>query len=622
MRERLIERGPDQSGECLEHFNEYTLGLGHRRLSVIDLTETGRQPMRSANGRFIVVYNGEIYNHIELRDKLRRQHGIHFKGTSDTEVLVNCLEQWGIEDTLGELVGMFAFAAWDSVDGSLYLARDRMGEKPLYFGWQDKVFLFASDLKAMVAHPSMKPEVCNEAVSAFLRYGYIPSPLSIYEGVYKLEPGKYVKVVPGRISPGASPEMHSYWDANTYVSSKRDDIDIEEATLHVESLLRQSVRGQQISDVPLGVFLSGGVDSSLVAALAQQEFTGPVKTFTIGFEDKVYNEAEFAAAVASHIQSDHTELIVNKKHVVDLIPGLPDIYSEPFADSSQLPMCIISHLTRKHVTVSLSGDGGDELFFGYNRYRRINEQWRKFSGMSFRSLMTWLSQLSLVNACARVGERCSQRLASVARALPRFAPLAESRDVNTFYARAISTISPLELIVEKDFYNGMDYHYQSTAPDENISVFSRIDLQAYLPDDILVKVDRAAMHYSLETRAPLLDHRIVEYAVGLPVKVKCSGNRPKGLLRDILYRYVPEKLIERPKRGFAVPLSEWLRTDLAEWAHELLSERALEESGVGFKAKAIRGLYDRHMKGHNEFPRILWNILMFQAWHRSTWKGK
>ena len=617
----LRARGPDDSGVWCDP--TLGLGFGHARLSVLDLSAAGHQPMVSASGRYVIVLNGEIYNHLELRQDLR---GISWRGHSDTETLLACIDAYGVEKTLPALTGMFAFALWDRVERRLTLARDRIGEKPLYYGWCNGAFLFASELKALKAYPAWTGRIDRDALAGFMRYAYVPLPHSIYDGIRKLLPGTWV-VLSATDSAGFWPDPQPYWSAlDTARQPEGSTLSDDEAAGELDQLLRRAIKGQMLADVPLGAFLSGGVDSSTVVALMQAQSSRPVQTFSIGFAESDYDEARHAKAVAAHLGTNHTELYVTPADALAVIPQLPAIYDEPFGDSSGIPTHLVAQLARRHVTVALSGDGGDELFGGYNRYVWGRSIWRRIGPWPV-GIRRWMGRA--LTACPpewwnRVGHRMraflppSLRMSALGDKIHKLAGVIDVDSPDDLYRRLVSQHrdpgalvigageSPIwadeqsARLMRRDFSERMMFH----------------DLVGYLTDDILTKVDRAAMAVSLETRIPFLDHRVLAYAWQLPLRMKIRQGQGKWLLRQVLDRYVPRALIDRPKMGFGVPLDSWLRGPLREWAEDLLSEHRLRQDGY-LSPTLIRQKWTEHLSGRRNWQYWLWNVLTFQAWaHR------
>ena len=612
-------RGPDDSGVWCDP--KMGLALGHARLSILDLSKAGHQPMSSFSGRFVITYNGEVYNYAELRFDLEAI-GVTFRGHSDTEVMLAAFEAWGLEKSVQRFVGMFAFALWDRVDRQLTLARDRLGEKPLYYGWCGEAFLFGSELKALCAHPSWRGDINRSALAGYMRYGYVPLPHSIYLGICKLLPGTWLQISADD-QPGHMPVPVTYWSAREVAMQESlTDLSDAAATDALDSLLRQAVGRQMISDVPLGAFLSGGVDSSTVVALMQSQSSRPVRTFSIGFSESDYDEARYAKLVAAHLGTDHTELYLSATEALDVIPRLSDIYDEPFGDSSQIPTHLVAMLARKHVTVALSGDGGDELFGGYNRYFWGRSIWSRISPLPQgvrRGAGRMMMALS-PTAWDRIGQLLPRGLRQpmLGDRIHKLASVIDVESPDELYRRLVSlNRDPGSLIVGAD---EMPIWADAEAAAFGRSDFTERmmfhDLVGYLTDDILTKVDRAAMAVSLETRVPLLDHHLVEFAWRLPLSMKIRDGQGKWLLRQVLDRYVPRELINRPKQGFGVPLDAWLRGPLREWAEELLDEHRLRQEGYLHPAP-IREKWSEHLSGKRNWQYWLWNVLMFQAWKQA-----
>ena len=609
MADALYHRGPDTGGQWTDAPNG--LALSFRRLAIIDLSPSGRQPMVSRDQRYAIVYNGEVYNFQDLRSELVGQ-GVSFRGTSDTEVILEAFGRWGIEGTVKRLIGMFAIALWDRDERRLWLIRDRLGIKPLYFGTVGDQFLFGSELKALRAAEGWQPEIDRDAVAAYLRFNYIPAPRSIYKNIFKLPPGSLLS-----ITPGGDPDVRRYWTMADVVQQERIEASDDQVVNAAETLMRDAVRRRMVADVPLGALLSGGVDSTTVAALMQAESDTPIRTFTIGFEDATYDEAGDARAVASHIGSEHTELYLSANRARDLIPQLPDWYDEPFGDSSALPTRLVSQLARKDVTVALSGDGGDEVFFGYNRYIAAEEAWQRMSQMS-----GWRRQL-YATAAESLSIAAWDRLAKVfpAERRPRMlgdkmhklASVFRQPDQNAIYLRLVSQWDdPASFMVEGSETTGEAWRTADQLPDfaERMAF---LDTMTYLPDDILTKVDRASMSTSLEVRVPLLDHRLIEFAWTLPKRMRIRGSMTKWLLREVCYRHVPREIIDRPKMGFAIPLDKWLRGPLHEWADSLLDEKRILEDGL-FEPIAVRNAWEGFLDGRGNNQHGIWGLLQAQAW--------
>lgn len=632
MSDGIVHRGPDSEGHWLD--GDAGIALGHRRLAIVDLSSSGRQPMQAVSGRWVIAFNGEIYNHLQLRVELENASlAPAWRGHSDTETLLAGFDAWGIRATIEKCVGMFAIAAWCRQHKSLTLVRDRLGEKPLYYGWQghgqNAVFVFGSELKALKQHPVFAAGIDRDALCLLMRHSYIAAPYSIYQGISKLEPGCLLSVSVAEPVPVVS----RYWSAsevaqngvaNPFAGTPTQAVDA------LERLLRSSVQQQMVADVPLGAFLSGGIDSSTVVALMQAQSARPVKTFTIGFNEEGYNEAVHAKAVAQHLGTDHTELYVTPQQALNVIPKLPQLYCEPFADSSQIPTFLVSQLARQQVIVSLSGDAGDELFGGYNRYVLAEKMWKKLSvvpvagrrlaaqGMRAISPTTW-------NAIAKPLQALlpqSLQQANWGDKLHKAAGVLAAANVDQLYLGLVSqwddpasvVIGGVELPTQLTG-NALDLHGL-----DDIQRMMLLDTVSYLPDDILVKVDRAAMAVSLEGRVPFLDHRVVEFAWQLPQDLKLRDGVGKWVLREVLYRHVPKALIERPKMGFGVPIGDWLRGPLRDWAEALLDEQRLQREGF-FQPEPIRKKWAEHLLGVRNWQHHLWSVLMFQAWFEQEEKG-
>jgi asparagine synthase (glutamine-hydrolysing) len=616
MADRLHHRGPDAGGVWVEP--AAGLAFGHRRLSILDLSPAGAQPMVSQCGRFTVCYNGEIYNAPELAERLERD-GVVRRGHSDTEIMLEWCARYGVRTMLEAAEGMFAFALWDRAERTLMLARDRIGIKPLYWGAFGSLFLFGSELKALRAHPGWRGEIDRDALAGYLRFGYVPAPLSIWQGVRKLEPGMLLTLGPDR-----EPRQERYWDLRAVARAGRAEPfagSPGEAVAELERLLRRAVRGEMMADVPLGCFLSGGIDSSTVAALMQAESTRPVRTFSIGFAAAGYDEADAARAVAAHLGTEHTEFQINPADGLEIIPRLPEWYDEPFADSSQIPTHLVARLARQQVTVALSGDGGDELFAGYTRYLWAERLWRRFGRLPVGARRALAAGLGLVPAGAAAwaasllpaGSRPSHpadKLRKLAAILPAAGPDALYRRLVSLWERperlvpgATEPLGPLD-----------DPTLAGELPDFTPRM-QFLDGVTYLPDDILTKVDRATMAVALEARVPLLNHKVIEFAWRLPLGLKLRDGQGKWALRQVLYRHVPPALVDRPKQGFSIPLAAWLRGPLRDWAEDLLSAQALGEGGLLAPAP-IRTAWAEHQSGRRDHAHALWAVLMLQAWRR------
>ncbi len=621
MVETLRHRGPDDGGTWTDA--DAGIAVGMRRLAILDLSPAGKQPMHSASGRYVLVFNGEIYNCEELRhDLLSALPDLIFRGHSDTEVMLAAFEKWGLPESLKRFNGMFAFALWDRKERTLTLARDRFGEKPLYYGVLRGRLLFASELKALRAYPEFSPDIDLGALALYLQRNCVPAPYSIYRDIKKLPPATFLTVSADRFDSQPQP----YWSlaeiAEQGVQHQFGGTE-REAIEALDTLLRDAVKIRMHADVPLGSFLSGGIDSSTVVALMQAQSNAPVRSFSIGLHESDYNEASDGARVAKHLGTDHTELYATPREALEVVPLLPTMYDEPFADSSQIPTFLVSRLARRHVTVSMSGDGGDEIFGGYNRHTWGGPLWqkleplplplRKLGSASLTALSpdTWDSLFRAFHPILPTTWR--QRVPGYK--LHKLASVMGSADADEMYDRFASHwASPQELLLSAamppvlNSSNGHGPHLPS--PTEQMMYR---DAVTYLPDDILVKVDRATMAVSLEGRIPLLDHRVAEFAWRLPLSMKVRGKEGKWILRQVLYRYVPRELVERPKFGFGIPLDSWLRGPLRDWAESLLDESRLRDEGF-FNLVPIRRAWQEHISGKRRWEFHLWDVLMFEAW--------
>jgi asparagine synthase (glutamine-hydrolysing) len=623
MTDRIPHRGPDSDG----HWVDRSLGvaLGHRRLAIVDLSPAGAQPMHSHDGQLVMVFNGEIYNYRQLRAEVEAAvpalRGT-WRGHSDTEVMLEAFRIWGITEALKKMVGMWAFALWDRQARTFTLSRDRMGEKPLYFGYADGVLLFGSELKALTAHPAFKVNIDHSALALHLRYSCIGGERTIYKNIRKLAPAQCITFTLDDLRATRIPAAQPYWDLRRAIEAPAFKGSPAEAVAAVEKSLSTAIADQMVADVPVGAFLSGGVDSTTVVALMQAQSSRPVKTFSIGFHEKGFNEAEHAKAVAAHLKTEHTELYVTPDEMRDVVPRLPDLYDEPFADASQIPTFLVSQMTRKHVTVSLSGDAGDELFAGYSRHAFADQLWNKLHRipsplrrgaagvLSAIPGPLWSAALAIPRALAPEGRKryfTAQKVAQVADMLG-------TPNTMELYSRFITLGQPGQLLddvaepssVQRDLAK-----WPNVAPLG--AQLAAVDALSYLVDDILVKVDRAGMAVSLESRVPMLDHRFVELALSLPFSMKERDGQSKWALRQVLYKHVPRALVDRPKQGFGVPLGAWLRGPLREWSEAYLSPAALKRHAP-FNVANVRALWDEHLAGTRDHSPALWNVLMFQTW--------
>jgi asparagine synthase (glutamine-hydrolysing) len=618
MTDAIAYRGPDDSGWWGDA--EAGIALGHRRLAIIDLSAEGHQPMAGSRNDLMLVFNGEIYNFQELRAELNTA-GWGFRGHSDTEVMLAAFSHWGFDAAVRRFNGMFAFALWDCRRRELTLCRDRLGEKPLYYCWvregQNSTLLFGSELKALRAHPAFRAEIDRDAVALYMRLGYIPAPWSIYKGVYKLPPATYLQIGPQVRGQNAAPV--AYWSAREAAERGLGNrvVSFADAIEELDALLRSAVAMRMIADVPSGAFLSGGIDSSLVVSLMQTLSSRPVKTFCIGFDEGAYNEAEHARAVAKHLGTEHTELIVSARQALDVVPLLPAMFDEPFSDSSQIPTFLVSQLARRQVSVSLSGDGGDELFAGYTAYRSSAEFFQKYGwlpGWSKRAAATAIQGVPQAlwnrflpgNGVSTAGARV-HRLGSALRQ-----PTAE-----TVYRSLLSHWENPERVVPGSVELPTAFTAGKTSQVGNLTEkMMLLDSLTYLPDDILVKLDRASMAVSLEARGPILDYRVFEFAWRVPLEFKLRDGKGKWILRELLNRYVPAELVNRPKSGFAIPVSEWLRGPLREWADSLLSAGHLREQGL-LDSAVVNRTWKEHLDGYDWSTR-LWAVLMLEGWLRES----
>ena len=619
----LSHRGPDDEDIWTEPSSG--IGLGHRRLSILDTSEMGRQPMQSASGRYRIIFNGEIYNYRQLRQNLERRNRpdeapLDFRGNSDTEIMLAAIEAWGLLGALQQFVGMFAFALWDARDRVLHLVRDRMGIKPLYYGKVNGAFIFASELKSICQFPGFTKEVDRHALSLLMRFGYIPTPHSIYQGIFKLTQGTILSIT----DKGSPMIPQPYWSlkdvAETGMREPFCGTELEAAD-QLDALLRDAVKLRMISDVPLGAFLSGGIDSSTVVAMMQSQSSSSIKTFSIGFEDKQFDESHYAKTIAEYLKTDHTELVVRPQDALDIIPRLPTLYDEPFADVSQIPTFILSQLAREQVTVSLSGDGGDELFCGYDRYMVASSLFNSLSRIPKPlrfGLSNILSQISpngwnrTLSPLIKFLKLRWQR-SKPGFLVPRFAELLKFNKRQELYQQMISHWNqPIVLSANESVPTfGIENPWSSS--DNFIEELMFLDMMTYLPDDILTKVDRASMGVGLEVRVPLLDHRVVEFAWSLPLSFKLQGKTGKAILRQVLKKYLPTEMFDRPKMGFAVPIGDWLRGPLREWAEDLIDANRLHQEGY-LNVQAVHQVWKDHQKGIGNWQYYLWNVLMFQSW--------
>lgn len=617
MGDSISHRGPDDCGVFLSKDN--LIGFVHRRLSIQDISSLGHQPMLSNDCRYTIIFNGEIYNHLQLRHDLEHQFGSQWKGHSDTETLLEGIKCWGVEQTVSRCVGMFAFALWDDTTRTLTLCRDRVGEKPLYYGFCNGVFLFGSELKALKAHPAFDNSINMVAVALMLQHKYVPAPHSIYKKIHKLTPGCLLTINIDKLQSGY--DIKQYWSFSAVVAAAKDEPfsgSEQEALTAIEHQLKLAVSDQMLSDVPLGAFLSGGTDSSLIAALMQAQSSQPIRTFTVGFDVPEYNEAEHAKSVAFHLGTQHTEIYVGEQDALNVVPKLSSMFDEPFADSSQIPTYLIAAEARRHVTVALSGDAGDELFGGYTRYAhaiKLGEKLGKIPQPCF-SILSMLKPVLNSEIWFSIEKVFGlDNTGAISIPLERIAELGSMTNFNSIYQHVMSTCKQPELLLQHDFDIAIKNKFNKDffPGEDRLSNMMLNDSVFYLPDDILVKVDRAAMAVSLEARVPMLDHRFIELACSIPTNIKVKNSEGKWPLKQILYKYVPKALLDRPKTGFGVPIEYWLRGPLREWAETLLDSNRLSQQGI-LNPVRVRKYWQQHLSGKQNWQYLLWNLLMFQSW--------
>ncbi|AUR53121.1 asparagine synthase (glutamine-hydrolyzing) [Aquella oligotrophica] len=613
MGSSIWHRGPDAYGHWID--NNFGVNLIHQRLSILDLSDAGKQPMLSDSGRYIITFNGEIYNHNNLRKEYEQQFGSHiWRGHSDTEIILAYFDRLGIEAALAKFEGMFAIAVWDKEEKALCLIRDRIGEKPLYYGYIEDTFIFASELKAIRAHPKFVATINHDSIAQLLLHNCIPAPLSIYNGIYKLEPGRMIKLEYSQYQSHTLPKSKQYWQLLSFLSIPYNE-SFATSSDKLESLLLSVIDQQMMADVPVGCFLSGGVDSSLISALMQKQASKPIETFSIGFDHPDYNEAHYAKEVARHLGTSHNELYVTDQDALNIILDIPFIYDEPFADSSQIPTILVSKLAKSKVTVALSGDGGDELFGGYNRYLLAQKLFNKVSRIpSFlRPKTAQLLNLLSPQLVGKIEKLIKFPVSNLSDKLYKLSGAFKAKTFDDLYLVILAHwLDPS--IVMKTNISANSLWLKDNDIRDNLLKMQYLDAVGYLPDDIMTKVDRAAMSVSLETRAPLLNHKIVEFAFTLPEKYKINNGVSKCILRDILYRHVPKELIERPKKGFGIPINQWLRSELKDWAGDLLNPAKINSQGI-FNGQVINQKLTDHLAGKANNGYYLWDILMFQQWN-------
>ena len=615
MADAISHRGPDNMGVWSDH--NPSIGFAHSRLSILDLSSAGNQPMHSSSGNYVIIFNGEIYNHKSLRSELNLINQRNWLGHSDTETLLAAIEEWGLKKTLVKAKGMFAIALWDKSSNKLSLACDRIGEKPLYYGWVNNQFVFSSELKSMKVFPEFNNVIDRKSLALFLRFNSIPAPYSIYKDIFKLEPGQIVEIN----SHSNKLEKYKFWSLEeVYKNGSENKFrgSSIQAINQLENILSEAVSSQMQSDVPLGAFLSGGIDSSTIVALMQSYSNSQVNTFTIGFNSKEFDESKHAEMVSNHLGTYHFNKLVTEKDALDVIPNLPDIYDEPFADSSQIPTYLVSKFAKEKVTVALSGDAGDELFGGYNRYIFSQKMFKNITKTpnSIKKLMSkMMFSLSEENWNFILGGLMRNRHSNIGHKIHKTANIVSSKSINDLHFKLISQIqNPSDWLIDSNEYETVFNDNEDRFKElDSVETMMAYDLISYLPTDILTKVDRAAMSVSLETRVPFLDPNVIQFAASIPMEFKIRNGVTKWLLREVLYKHVPKDLIERPKMGFAVPLAEWLRGPLKDWAESLLDEKRLHQEGF-FNVEFVRDKWSEHISGRRNWSHQLWNVLMFQAW--------
>ena len=615
MADAISHRGPDNMGVWSDH--NPSIGFAHSRLSILDLSSAGNQPMHSSSGNYVIIFNGEIYNHKSLRSELESINQRNWLGHSDTETLLAAIEEWGLKKTLVKAKGMFAIALWDKSSNKLSLACDRIGEKPLYYGWVNNQFVFSSELKSMKVFPEFNNVIDRKSLALFLRFNSIPAPYSIYKDIFKLEPGQIVEIN----SHSNKLEKYKFWSLEeVYKNGSENKFrgSSIQAINQLENILSEAVSSQMQSDVPLGAFLSGGIDSSTIVALMQSYSNSQVNTFTIGFNSKEFDESKHAEMVSNHLGTYHFNKLVTEKDALDVIPNLPDIYDEPFADSSQIPTYLVSKFAKEKVTVALSGDAGDELFGGYNRYIFSQKMFKNITKTpnSIKKLMSkMMFSLSEENWNFILGGLMRNRHSNIGHKIHKTANIVSSKSINDLHFKLISQIqNPSDWLIDSNEYETVFNDNEDRFKElDSVETMMAYDLISYLPTDILTKVDRAAMSVSLETRVPFLDPDVIQFAASIPMEFKIRNGVTKWLLREVLYKHVPKDLIERPKMGFAVPLAEWLRGPLKDWAESLLDEKRLHQEGF-FNVEFVRDKWSEHISGRRNWSHQLWNVLMFQAW--------